>query len=369
MFRLVIIQPWFSAVGHPAQSLINTARIIGRNNDILYLISEVPGLGNVKFAKEKLQESGDVIEYPVQTDSVREGTLKGLSSLKKLLSAESSIDRIFFLDAHLVLLAALWPFYCRPNIRALSVVYLFGPERVSRFWPVKWMLQRFLKRREVQLLLRTEELVSAWREAFLGVNVKCLPSLELPEDDFDDAQYAQTPSAHIRFGVLGQIRTGKSLEWLVPLFKSDATLGKLTVAGTFNNDAERQSLSGLVGFEGFRDKFLTEDELVKYALAQDYLLMLYDHWDHRMEGAMMFLAARVNRPVIVFDKGWCGRMVHTYGNGVLAPENSQDFPQFAKALPGSGSPEYLKLLQGVASFKAAHSGAAVRSAFLEIIQA
>lgn len=369
MSRLVIIQPWFSAVGHPAQSLINTANILGRNNDILYLISEVPGLANVKFAKKKLQALGEVAEYPVKTDSIREGTLKGLLALRRLLSAEPSIDRVFFLDAHLVLLAALWPFYCQPNIKALSVVYLLGPERVCRFMPVKWLLMCFLKRKEVHLLLRTDELVSAWEAAFPSVNMKCLPSLELPEGTPDDAQYVQTRSDLIRFGVLGQIRRGKSLEWLIPLFRSDVTIGKLTVAGTFNNDTERQALNVLQDFEGFYNKFLTEDELINHALAQDYLLMLYDQWDHRMEGAMMFLAARVNRPVIVFNKGWCGRMVHTYGNGVLAPENREDFSQFARTLPVFGTAAYQKLLQGVASFRAAHSGTTVRSAFMEIIQA
>ena len=120
-------------------------------------------------------------------------------------------------------------------------------------------------------------------------------------------------------------------------------------------------------FDGFKDKFLSEDELLQLASEQDYLLMLYDNWDHRMEGAVMFLAARVNRPVIVYDKGWCGRMIKTYGNGVYAPQDHEHFIKFVDSLPRYGSDEYQKLLKGVSAFKQAHSGDSIRLAFLDAI--
>ena len=84
MPKLIIVQPWFSAVGHPAQSLINTAKIIGARSDIAYLISSSTDYGSYKIAKDKLQELGKVVEYPVKTDSVREGTVKALLSIKTL---------------------------------------------------------------------------------------------------------------------------------------------------------------------------------------------------------------------------------------------------------------------------------------------
>jgi hypothetical protein len=61
-------------------------------------------------------------------------------------------------------------------------------------------------------------------------------------------------------------------------------------------------LSALLDFEGFLEKYLSEEDLIHIASEQDYLFMLYDNWDHRMEGAVMFLAARVNKPVIVYKK-------------------------------------------------------------------
>jgi len=327
----------------------------------------VPHSEKAGLAKEKLKSFGKVLEYKVNTDSLREGTLKALFSLRKLFTAQVSIEHLFFLDAHFVLLAVLWPIFYVPKIKTLSVVYLIGPERISSHRSLKFLIGRFLKRKEVMLFLRTEELADSWRTVFPHGRIQFLPSLELPFDAEADI-HVPTPSETVRLGVLGQIRTGKSLEWLVPLFQNDPGLGILTVAGTFNNQAEKRALNFLEGFETFQDKFLTEEELISCALRQDYLLMLYDNWDHRMEGAVMFLAARVNRPVIVFDKGWCGRMVRAFGNGVFAPEQPELFRAFVKKLPKSGSIEYMKLIEGVAGFKSVHNGESLRSVFLEAIQ-
>ena len=96
--------------------------------------------------------------------------------------------------------------------------------------------------------------------------------------------------------------------------------------------------------------------------------MLYDNWDHRMEGAVMFLAARVNRPVIVYGSGWCGRMVTEYGNGIIFPNNQTLIPELLKSLPAVTSPAYDSLLQGVKRFRQDHSGEVVRTAFLNAIK-
>jgi glycosyltransferase involved in cell wall biosynthesis len=365
---IVIVQPWFSAFGHPAQSLINLANIIGNQKGIIYLISAMSGNEPVEKARSKLKFLGNAVDYSVKTPSIREGTLKALRSLRKLFATNSTINRVFFLDAHLVLLAALWSFYAQKKIKRLGVVYLMGPERVTRYGVVKHLIGRFLKRKEVVLFLRTEELVADWKIAFPEASIKCLPPLEMPFDQ-ELAVEEHLPSTTIRLGVLGQIRTGKSLEWLVPLFKGNPSLGKLTVAGAFSQPEERKRLAVLEKFEGFQDKFLSEEELLILASRQDYLLMLYDNWDHRMEGAVMFLAARVNRPVIVYDKGWCGRMVKTYGNGLFAPQDNKHFTTFVKSLPQYGSDEYQKLLEGVNAFRQAHSGNSMRIAFLDAIKA
>lgn len=365
---LIIVQPWFSAFGHPAQSLLNLAKILGKQNGVTYLISVIKDNVNdsIGAVGKELRLYGKVVDYPVKTSSVREGTIKSLGSLKRLFISKKRIEKVFFLDAHLVLLSVLWPFYFQSSIKQLGVVYLVGPEKIVQYNVIKYFVKRFLKRKEVVLFLRTDELMLDWQKAFPEARIKCLPSLEIPPDEYIISN-EHLPLNGVRLAVLGQIRLGKGLEWIVPIFKNNSSLGQLTVVGAFSQPAVRRSLAVLDDFEGFEEKFLSENELLHLASKQDYLLMLYDEWDERMEGAVMFLAARVNRPVIVYNKGWCGRMVNTYGNGMFAPLEHESFSLFVSTLPLPDSEQYEKLLKGVTAFKNAHTGQSIKKAFLDII--
>ena len=224
-------------------------------------------------------------------------------------------------------------------------------------------------RAEVRLYLRTEELAKAWANSFNILNnpIKHLPSLEIPDGDEAVQQNELPHSEQLRFGIIGQIRNGKGIDWLLPMFKENPAIGKLTVAGAFYNHKCREQLSMLEGFDGFIESFMTEDVMLQLAAKQDYLLMLYDtNWDPRMESAVLFLAARVNRPVIVYGETWSGRMAEKFQCGALLASNDQDaalklFPK----LPRPGSAEYADLLKGMDAFKQAHSVESLRSLVLQ----
>jgi hypothetical protein len=136
------------------------------------------------------------------------------------------------------------------------------------------------------------------------------------------------------------------------------------VAGTFTNAEHRAKLAILEGYPNFDNRFLTENEMLKAAGAQDYLLALYDNWDSRMEAATMFLAARVGRPVIVYDEGWPGRMVREFGCGISVARQHRPDARFFSGLPHPGDSAYRSLLSGVERFRQARGGAASREAFL-----
>lgn len=363
---LLVIQPWFTSVGHPAQSLLNTASILGKNNGICYLISRDSKISLGGDSREKLKAYGEVEEFLVRTPSLREGTLKGLIKISQLAWHKKRFERIFFFDAHLVLLAGVWPFFSLIiRVKKLSVLYLMGPERIRRSRLATWLVTMFLLRSDVTLYLRTEELVDAWKKSFPNVSasrIRHLPSLEIP-DSVLPLPYT-VASDVLRFGVLGQIRHGKSLDWLVPLFQHNPELGRLTVAGTFNNNDDAETMAFLRAYDGFQDGFLSDEELIERASQQDYLLMLYDNWDARMESAVLYLAARVKRPVIAYDKGWCGRQLKQYKNGLLAPENHMEMVDFFKSLPRPDSQEYDSLLNGVEGFRKAYSADALRENYL-----
>ena len=143
-------------------------------------------------------------------------------------------------------------------------------------------------------------------------------------------------------------------------------IGKLTVAGAFFNEECREQLSVLYGLEGFINLFMSEEEMLKRASAQDYLLMLYDEpWDSRLESAVLYLAARVNRPVIVYSNGWSGRQVRKFGCGLLAPADHMKVAELMKTPPMPGSAGYAALLNGMTRFRKAHSVESLRGMVLD----
>jgi len=368
---LLIIQPWFTAKGHPAQSLLNTARALGFSKKIRYLISLEADKESFVGISQELSEFGMLKTFHVKSASLQEGTWKSFLQLFRFRKDLKNAT-IFFLDGHLVVFACCWLFFrfwiCPKRI---GLLYLKGPERIRRYWLTRKLTSWLLGLNEFVLYLRTKELAKDWKSFFSAADeghIRTIPSLELSVNDSSKLQARDIQSKHPSFAVIGQIRKGKGLDWLVPLFQKNPELGTLTVAGTFYNAEEEKLLPQLQAFEGFRNEFLSESEMLSCAIEQDYLIMLYDDWDARMESAILYLAAKARRPVVAYDRGWCGRKVAMFGCGVLVPDNCNvDFESFLSLLPKRGSKEYTELLEGVDRFVQAHSGEVTKTEFLRVL--
>jgi hypothetical protein len=366
MIRSLIVQPWFSVTGHPAQSTLNSARIIGAGEAVGYLISDPRG-GPLEPMAVELCRYGPVARFGVPGSSLRLGTLLSFPAIMRFGRNYPELERILFLDGYLLAIAAVWPVVRRflPSVRALAVLCVGGPERFASFAPARALVARFMSVTGGRIFLRTEELARAWRAVFPGVapgQIDTIPSLEIP--DTDTAVPPRDFDGHLRFGVIGQIRPGKSLEWLVPLFTANPELGTLRVAGTFSIPEHRGRLAVLDGYSNFDDRFLTEAEMLAAASEQDYLVALYDNWDSRMEVATVYLAARVGRPVIVYSEGWPGRIVNEFGCGVAVPKSPRPDKEFFSSLRRQDDKSYRALLAGMERFRNAHAGASARDRFL-----
>lgn len=371
MKKLLIIQPWFTAIGHPAQSLINMAAAIGKSECVDYLISSSNDLPiSIHNSIKQLSSWGVVESYPVTASVGVQNTIGALLKLLRLHLKGRKYQRILFFDESLFVLALFWPLFsiCL-SVERLGVLHLFGPELGRRQWFSRFIIGRFLKRREVSLYLRTDELAQSWigfyKKTAKKARITTLPSLEIPDDLVYECATNEQNSEQLRFGVIGQIRMGKGIEWLVPAFKGSADLGKLTVAGEFNVPETREQLSVLGDFDGFLNCFMSEVKMLEVAAGQDYLLMLYDKWDKRMESAVLYLAARVNRPVVVYGDSWSGRMVREFGCGVEAPVDRDATLDLLLRLPRPGSEEYAGLLKGMDVFREAYSVKSLRGKVIQ----
>lgn len=359
--RLWLVEPWFAAPGHPAQTLRSTAAALSGVPGLTCLVPRCATSLDPVLAS--ISAHATVVRYRTPSSWLPLATAFSLCALRDQTRRD---DVVLFLDAHLVALAALWGLL-GPRIapHRLGVLYLGGPERIAGNGPAIVAVRRFLQRPFVRLLLRTDELAEAWAAALpaeVRGNVGTLPTLEIPAAD--ERVPPRLPGGPARFLVVGQVRTGKGLERLVPLFRSRPDLGTLTVAGAFASDTMRSALPELKGFPGLREGYLNEADLLATVADHDYLLMLYEGWDHRMEAATLFLAARVGRPVVAFDAGWCGRMLRTYRCGVAMPTAVGDLGAAIEGFPVPGSAGYAEMVAGMALFRDAHLPDRLRQRFL-----
>jgi hypothetical protein len=363
----VIVEPWFTAVGHPAQTLLNTARVLGRRDDVTYVIAYNQGRPDLEAIVRELREYGAVKCVECRDAAPALSTFRCMLAVAR---GSGERRRVLFMDAHILVLATFAPLFraLARGVDWVAVLGLHGPESLlaASAWR-RLVIKRWLRQEEVRLFLRTRELVAAWSDALPEVRrgqIDTLPSLEIPLTDGMGALPAQ-PMGATRFAVIGQIRTGKSLEWLVPLFEAHREIGELRVSGAFFNAEQRSRLPMLAGFAGFDDRFIPDEQLVPRAAESDYLLTLYDSWDHRLEAATFYLAARARRPVIAYDKGWCGRMINQYGCGIAIREHMAADADFFANVPQRNSDEYRRMQAGIDEFHRAHSAQARRAEFIE----
>lgn len=366
--RLLVVQPWFNAAGHPAQSLLNTARALGRRDDIAYLV------GCAREDDPRLEAlrslAGNVGRFQHADDSVRAGTWLALREMLARARAGNLPARVFFFDGHLALLALLWGML-RRRVRLdwLGILYLAGPERIAGNALLRWRMRQLLSYPELRLYLRTEELADAWRARFPDAPrraIGVLPSLEIP-DEAPPASPAPAAEGVLRVAVIGQIRRGKALEWLVPAYRQQPERGILTVAGEFGGPQARAELGFLLEYPHYRPGVLDERGLLEVAASQDYLLLLYDDWDERMEAATLYLAARVGCPVACHDGGWLARMVRASGCGVVLPRERDAALAGLAALPRPGTPDHAALVEGMLRFREAHVASALRGRYLQAL--
>lgn len=364
--KLLIIEPWFTGEGHPAQSLLNTASAIGRDDRVDYLVSFGNATEKYSVFRDRLGAWGRVFSFSVSAPVGAPNTIRAFLRLALMSLSGIRYQRVLFFDATLPVVALFWPiFSVLLGIDRVGVIQLQGPEVLGGRGR-RWLIKSFLRRSDVRLYLRTEELALAWRDQFSG-KILHLPSLEIPEKNYGmRLDFRCAGASDIKFGIIGQIRRGKGIDLLVRVFRQMPLIGQLTIAGGFSSNQAREELSILSGFDGFIEGFLSEEEMLKLAAEQDYLLMLYDEdWDPRLESAVLYLAARVNKPVIVYEGSWSGRMVREYGCGLLARTGEESVAQLLMQVPKPEDVGYAALLQGVASFRDEHSVGFLRTRLLD----
>ena len=358
--NVIVIQPWFSGHGHPAQSTLNLSRVIPANRVRHFLIS----------APEKGTECQGIASALAQHVPVR--TFRGCGAklrtntvlaLRKLLADgrnnAGKRTALLFADGDLFVVCAAVSMRLLNRFPFVAVVLLWGPELVAKHAIKRLLVRSGLKSGRLRLFLRTPELVDAWRSSFpeFANMFRLYPPVEsvLPIGGLVSASTAgarshrgATKATQLKIGVVGQIRAGKCIPQLIRT--AERSSGSIRV-GVYGPLFKQQPVAFLREVESnhlVHPGFLSEADMLRIAGQQDYLASLLerDSWDLRMESATFWLGIKVCTPVLCFDEGWLGRMVRETGAGIALPADSKG-DEWLEGIPGTSSIEYRRCLESI----------------------
>jgi hypothetical protein len=372
MMNYLIIQPWFFADGHPAQSLVRTVKAISPylRPKVLVFIPNSCSCHKLKSFSSSVNAVNVDLNKPYFERVLTQlgaGTFYSIAYIKKYTKIGKNIN-IFFLDSNLYILSLSIYFHglqSNSKIVRLGNLCLVGPEYYQRN-PVhsftRWRLvKQLFKLNYFHLYLRTEELADAWKNALPAFSEKIdyLPSLELQgsayrSEDSSSKKSISISESGLNFLVAGKIRPQKSVYELVSVFSKYSSIGTLNICGKISEHNLRIKIGEMVKIRNLKnikitDQFLSEEEIRDFFSASHYNLMLYKDWDMRMESAMLYESMKYLCPVVVYVGGWLENKVKKYGLGWSIPRtvDEQLISQYLGKLPSPFSKDYLEVLENL----------------------
>jgi glycosyltransferase involved in cell wall biosynthesis len=375
--KLLLVQPWFSAPGHPAHYTLLITRALKSYIPITvlaYVSNDDPA---EEWYLRELTETVDVEIVRGRKTGLHSGTWKLYQHLFSLLKRKPEISWILFLDASMYTLTIgllLRPLFEYHRVMAIE---LMAPEaHRSNFLKgsiKRLLLQLTTRYRKLRVAFRTPELAASWRQSGLIAPGACLelPTLELANIEAPIKKHAITHRDNLTFVVAGQLFYRKNLERIVPLFRNQLVPGKLLLVGPVQEGMVSGRILTLAAESEhivFNPQFLSEPELNQFVGKAHYNLMLYVDWDERMESAMLFASIRVGTPIIGRRSGWLERMITEYELGyVIDPYDVDEICTCLSNCALPGSPDYLKFERGIHRMLADHRQEIVVPRFLSTL--
>lgn len=357
----ILVQPWFSAQGHPAQSLLNLARIVPRARLSCLLVSRFDPAGPFAGMAARLNEIGPLKTIAASGTDLRKNTLRaGLRLLQLSFRTEFRGCRPIFVDCDIFafLLLGLLGFWVR--LAPPAAIILHGPDRWLRyrFWGPR--MKSLLGRYRGTIFLRSAPHLAAWQNYCPQGRFALLPPVEGAGTEQGGTMPAAPADGPLMIGMIGQIRPGKNIPALLRLSDQAPEILKVNIRGPLSEQDMPEIMAALQGRRDVRIGYMSEDEMLETAAQQHFLACLFERsWDLNSESATFWLAIKVLRPVLCFEEGWVADMVRRSGGGILiAPD---DLPALASKLPRAGTPAYQALQDALLRFRASLEPAALWS--------
>jgi len=370
---VLLLQPWLSAEGHPAQSTLSIARTLSQYIPFELMTFRVREGDHADDVINQLRNFAPLHDF-VSVESVDSFSSIGAGSsllLEEALSRSREIGKsciAVFLDASIQHLARFSFFQNLRPLYRIGLIELHGPEEFDKckITNVREVarysyLRRFLMRDNVILGVRTDELRQAWCMSGLIKEKRCrvVPNLEVASYSpyYKDINTDNPPveRSNLAFSIVGQIRDTKNINRIVQIFNQNTNLGFLHISGFLRMKDFPEGIEPHNAFEKPRIicdfRMLSEKEMINTLKRSHYSLMLYCDIDTRMESSMLYTSVAAGVPVIACNRGWLARMVGNNGLGYLVdPYDSSAILNRLRNVALPGTKEYENFLVNIKGF-------------------
>jgi len=344
--KILLIQPFYFYTGHYFQATNNLIKNLKLFKNYEFLVSINKNIKNKSFHKDFLKLKKIKKIHTFNSFSKSDSRLNIISSIFKLISLRNKFDVFHYLDSNIIILSYfnyLFKFFLKKN--KINLFIFYGPEVLNKSKIKLFFFKSFLKNNNVNIYLRTKNLEAAWKKYLpqSKKKIKTVKSLDFPTFK----AFKKNKKKKISFGIVGQIRDGKSIYLLNDYFKKN-TEYKFNIIGGFANDKVKSKFNYLDKSFIKSKNFLTFENILKESNKLDYIILLYDHlFDHRIDISTLYLAVRLRTPVICFKKrGWLYQRVKEYNCGFTI-KNFSEFKNF----PKKNTYKYLSYIKGLKKFE------------------
>jgi len=331
--KTLFIQPFYFYAGHYFQAFNNFIRNVGKENRYNFLVSVNKSIDNKYFYRDFKTISKLVKIYSFKSASNSYSNMNVFKSFFFILKNRKKYKNFFFYDCKIFIISYLFfftSFLFKSNYIYIYVYY--GPEILNKSKFKNFFFQIFLKKKNTKILLRTKEIEKDWKKKLPYFRNKLIyfKSIDYPNILNINNEFSLKKNNKLKFCCVGQIRNGKSLEFLNNFFKSNNKY-YFKIIGSYANKDTENSFKYLEKKFIFNRKFIKYDYLINITKKFDYIILLYDNFfDKRLEVTSLHLAAKLNIPVICFkDNSWLSKKVSLFNCG-MAINNLSEFKNFPK---------------------------------------
>jgi len=349
--KVLFIQPYYFYGGHYFQAFNHLIKNLHKYENYDFMVSVNKKINNQSFENDfkKINEYKKIYTFKSSKNTM--SVFNVVKAFFKCVLMRKKIDIFFYYEADIFALSCLYFFFPFLFNNKETIVYTFYSsaflkrrrnENINIFF-----IKNFLKRKGVKFYSRSIEHRDSWRESISGCDdkINIIPSLDYPPEEIKKVN--KTRDGKLKFGSVGQIRLGKSLDFLNDYFLKNNQYEFFILGGYADKRAEEN-----LGFinEKFieKKKFLEFDYITEKSSQLDYLVLLYDDYlDINTEVSSFFLAVRLRTPIICFPtNNWLRKVFSKYKSGIMI-NSLEEFKNF----PLRDSDEYKNFIRSLEKYE------------------